>query len=109
MLQGGFWGTILSAIVTFILAIGQMTTKGSVKNTRLPSAPTDSCPAVEVASFLANITLTNMTSDSYVHNLTSTMSSLADAMTQSDASPYDYPEPYVILCCSRLLNKRLLG
>lgn len=39
-------GTISSAIFTFIIAIGQMSTPGSVKNTKLPPGPTDFCPAV---------------------------------------------------------------
>ncbi|XP_060588532.1 sodium-dependent multivitamin transporter-like, partial [Ruditapes philippinarum] len=91
--KGGFWGTILSAIVTFTFALGQMTTKGSVKNTRLPSAPVDSCPAVEVFSLLANMTLTNMTSDSYFTNMTSSMSNLTSSIGGIEINPYDYPEP----------------
>ena len=39
-------GTISSAIFTFIIAIGQMSTPGSVKNTKLPPGPTDFCPTI---------------------------------------------------------------
>lgn len=63
---GGFWGTILAAIVTFLISFGQMTTKGSVKDTRLPPAPMDQCPSIESFSF----NMTNMTTTSYLFNTT---------------------------------------
>lgn len=42
-------GTLASASFCFLLAIGQMTTDGSVKNTKLPPAPIDNCPAVNAS------------------------------------------------------------
>lgn len=41
---GALFGTILSAVVAFIIASGQMSTKGSVRYLRLPSNPITSCP-----------------------------------------------------------------
>lgn len=58
--QGALVGTLTSAAFTFVIAIGQMSTKGAVKNTRLPSGPTDNCPAVNttlVSEFIMNTTL----------------------------------------------------
>ena len=64
-LQGAIGGTVLSTAVTFFLCIGQMTTKGSIKNTKLPSGPIDQCPAANVTSMIMNVTSSylNMTSD----------------------------------------------
>lgn len=91
--KGAFWGTILSAVTTFIIAIGQMTTKGSVKNTKLPPAPMDSCPAVEVINFLTNMTMSNDTSISTMGNITTTMSSLAYSISTAEIVVPAVPEP----------------
>lgn len=91
--KGAFWGTILSAVTTFIIAIGQMTTKGSVKNTKLPPAPMDSCPAVEVINFLTNMTMSNDTSISTMGNITTTMSSLAYSISTAEIVAPAVPEP----------------
>ncbi|XP_053403750.1 sodium-dependent multivitamin transporter-like isoform X2 [Mercenaria mercenaria] len=91
--KGAFGGSVLSAIVTFIIAMGQMTTKGAVKNTRLPSAPIDSCPAIEVANFVANMTMANNTTGITLANFTSTMSTLASSMGAVETVARGIPEP----------------
>lgn len=55
-----------------------MTTKGSVKNAKLPSGPTDNCPAAEVTAWLMNVTLTNeTTSINYLFNTTASAVTMA--------------------------------
>lgn len=86
-LKGGFWGTILSAIFTFILTIGQMTTKGSVKNTKLTPAPVDNCPITEVANWLMNKTFVNQTSTIFLINTTASVVESASIIPEAPTEP----------------------
>ncbi|KAL4220041.1 Sodium-dependent multivitamin transporter [Mactra antiquata] len=86
--KGALGGTIISTIVTFIITLGQMSTKGAVKNTKLPSAPMDMCPVI--GDMLSNMTMTNETMVSYLVNNATEMTSV---MTTTAASVAGYPEP----------------
>ncbi|XP_052784824.1 sodium-dependent multivitamin transporter-like [Mya arenaria] len=88
--KGAIGGTVLSMGITFFLCIGQMTTKGSIKNTKLPSAPIDQCPAANVASMIMNVTSSYLNTTSDYENVTSTSFMTPDT-TAFVAS--GYPEP----------------
>lgn len=91
LLKGAIGGTILSVTTTFIVALGQMTTPGSVKSQKLPPAPMDSCPAVEVFAWINNVTLTgNDTAVSAMANISTTIASLTNTF---DSLVEDVPEP----------------
>ncbi|KAL3847684.1 hypothetical protein ACJMK2_018581 [Sinanodonta woodiana] len=46
LIQGGITGALAGLVFTFWIAMGQIMTAGSVKNTRLPPGPITSCPGM---------------------------------------------------------------
>ncbi|KAH3807555.1 hypothetical protein DPMN_135900 [Dreissena polymorpha] len=65
--KGAIGGTAISVVTTFALTLGQMMTKGAVRNTKLPSGSTDMCPALNLTSVVLGPAV-NLTS--VVMNLT---------------------------------------
>ncbi|KAL3847665.1 hypothetical protein ACJMK2_018565 [Sinanodonta woodiana] len=47
--KGGITGALAGLVFTFWIAMGQMMTAGSVKNTRLPPGPLTSCPGMNAS------------------------------------------------------------
>ena len=81
-------------LTTFTICIGQMTTKGSVKNAKLPAGPIDTCPVFNVTS---DLLMSNMTSNNFTDMYSGTW---MNGTTQSVISVTDIPEPYVDLALS---------
>ena len=87
---------------TFLLALGQMTTKGSIKNTKLPPGPVDSCPAdntTMISSMLYNSTMSafggfgsNMSASEIAMNVTFAVSGMVKS-TEASFIDKAIPEP----------------
>ena len=81
-------------LTTFTICIGQMTTKGSVKNAKFPAGPIDTFPVFNVTS---DLLMSNMASNNFTDMYSGTQ---MNATTQSVISVTDMPEPYVDLALS---------
>lgn len=63
--------------MTFVISFGQVTTKGSVRNTRLPPAPIDQCSALDASS---SFNMTYVTTAMYMMNTSTELgTTVADA------------------------------